>query len=659
MEASSLSTTDTTRAVNPCKRKRIDLSDDASCSPQSDGACSSRMKVCSTKSASLPSVSKKQSLDKNTIVSSEINFSSGPLETQPLLVREEVNDRHVAQMLHFGDCDIESGEIIQDDEDDTSEPASGRVIDDLGSGVDSRGDSIKTCINAGSNSGTLSSTGQDVSGPCSSTINMHTGRRESHELAVESSVLLLPPNTYLSTWQDDWNQESKSLTQKSFLGMFRKLNETEKSSLHIENSSTDGISASCSWSYVANREDNQTFEQNLYAVSDHLLKEPHINVLPSSLLLHIFSYLSLFDILRKASLVCKYWYNLCRDPSLWRYLNLGYQMKLTDQVLGQLSLFSERVIYVDLTDCRFLTNTGIRALLNRCRYLQTLKLMRCLDITDDAFIGLDIGKASPHIQKLHFEGCSRLTDKTIIQFAKGCPDIQLLHLNHCNRMTDEGIVTLAENCHKLKRLLLDHCQMVTDDSARALAHNCPDLEYLNLMSCGLSDEGVFQLAKLKKLKVLDLSNIAKLTPRSVVKVAQHCTQLECLNISLNHVMDDACMTGIAQFGSNLRRLYCVSCNITDEGLKNLAKYRPNLEALDIAWCRMVTIKGVKALSEACPKLVYLGLIKCDNVQNDAMDELVVQFPHIKYSTFILESRRVIDRARREGFQFISPFIISS
>ncbi|KAL3885400.1 hypothetical protein ACJMK2_025463 [Sinanodonta woodiana] len=118
-------------------------------------------------------------------------------------------------------------------------------------------------------------------------------------------------------------------------------------------------------------------------------------------------------------------------------------------------------------------------------------------------------------------------------------------------------------------------------------------------------------------------------------------------------MDDACMTEIAQYGSNLRRLYCVSCHITDEGLKNLAKYRPNLEALDIAWCQLVTITGVKALSEACPKLSYLGLIKCDNVQNESMEELVVQFPHIKYSTFMLESRHLIDRARREGFQFTS------
>lgn len=57
------------------------------------------------------------------------------------------------------------------------------------------------------------------------------------------------------------------------------------------------------------------------------------------------------------------------------------------------------------------------------------------------------------------------------------------------------------------------------------------------------------------------------------------------------------------------------------------------------------------LSMSCPSLRYLGLIRCDQVTAETMEHLVVHYPHINYSTFILESKKLLDRARREGFNF--------
>ena len=105
-------------------------------------------------------------------------------------------------------------------------------------------------------------------------------------------------------------------------------------------------------------------------------RQSTINGLPSSLLVEIFNNLSPCTLLRRVSSVCKYWYNLSRDPDLWRVMNLRNQHKLTDDTLEQLLNFSERVLHVNLTDCRFLTNQGVRTTLSRCRYIRTLKLMR-------------------------------------------------------------------------------------------------------------------------------------------------------------------------------------------------------------------------------------------------------------------------------------------
>lgn len=58
-----------------------------------------------------------------------------------------------------------------------------------------------------------------------------------------------------------------------------------------------------------------------------------INYLPSPILLQILRNLSVFARLQCASLVCKYWYNLCRDPDLWTDIDLGNQHRMKDSDL--------------------------------------------------------------------------------------------------------------------------------------------------------------------------------------------------------------------------------------------------------------------------------------------------------------------------------------
>ena len=123
------------------------------------------------------------------------------------------------------------------------------------------------------------------------------------------------------------------------------------------------------------RPSNSRFNLDAKFVNE-VVSQNNINSLPPQILVHIFRYLSIFTLLRKVSLVCKYWYNWCRDQDLWKNINLMNQHKLTDVHLQQLISFSDRVTSVNLTDCRFVTNVGIRILLARCTHIQVLKLMR-------------------------------------------------------------------------------------------------------------------------------------------------------------------------------------------------------------------------------------------------------------------------------------------
>lgn len=86
-------------------------------------------------------------------------------------------------------------------------------------------------------------------------------------------------------------------------------------------------------------------------------------------------------------------------------------------------------------------------------------------------------------------------------------------------------------------------------------------------------------------------------------------------------------------------------------LGEVGKYTKALKNLDIGWCQAVTDDGIRSLSATCSSLQYLGLIRCDSVTAEGVEELVEKYPHITYSTFILESKKLIERARREGFMF--------
>ncbi|CAH2297154.1 F-box LRR-repeat 17 [Pelobates cultripes] len=63
----------------------------------------------------------------------------------------------------------------------------------------------------------------------------------------------------------------------------------------------------------------------------------HIHQLPSSILLKIFSNLSLIERCLSASLVCKYWRDLCLDFQFWRQLDLSGRQQVLKIIIANLS----------------------------------------------------------------------------------------------------------------------------------------------------------------------------------------------------------------------------------------------------------------------------------------------------------------------------------
>ncbi|XP_062566101.1 uncharacterized protein LOC134228457 [Saccostrea cucullata] len=376
----------------------------------------------------------------------------------------------------------------------------------------------------------------------------------------------------------------------------------------------------------------------------------HINDLPPPILVNILKHLRMCDLLHRASLVCKLWHQLVYDPDLWRHVDLHYQHKVTDKQLLTLTQLSDRVTHIDISDTQNLTSEAMERALKWCGHLRSLYMSRCYKLKDTVL--QTVGSHCPHLRTLVMDGCYKITDTGLCAMAVGCRELQKINLSRCSyHVTDKGVIAIAENCPQLREVILAYLSEVTDSSCVRLCEMCPNLEIVTLMFSGVSEKGVRALKQLRKLKIIDLSSLPGILPADVASLTQYCPDLEAMNVSLNPQINDECLLKVIKYGSKLHLLQCVSCHITDQFLGEVGKYTKTLKNLDIGWCQEVTDDGIRNLSATCSSLRYLGLIRCDAVTADAVEELVAQYPHITYSTFILESKKLIERARREGFMF--------
>ena len=89
------------------------------------------------------------------------------------------------------------------------------------------------------------------------------------------------------------------------------------------------------------------------------------------------------------------------------------------------------------------------------------------------------------------------------------------------------------------------------------------------------------------------------------------------------------------------------------GLHYIAQHGAHLERLDVAWCSDITDHGIIEISAACPKLRYLGIMRCGLITMATVEQLLQRHPSIQYSNFELDSRRLLGRAAEEGYRAAS------
>ncbi|XP_041041683.1 F-box/LRR-repeat protein 17 isoform X2 [Carcharodon carcharias] len=338
---------------------------------------------------------------------------------------------------------------------------------------------------------------------------------------------------------------------------------------------------------------------------------PNINQLPSSILLKVFAHLTLKERCLSASLVCKYWRDLGLDFQFWKQLDLSGRQQITDDVLKRIASKNRNTIQINVSDCRSISDAGVSSIASQSAGLQKYIAYRCKQLSDISLIA--IACHCPFLQKVHVGNQDKLTDESLQQLGQKCPDVLDVHFGQCYKITDEGMIALAQGCPRLQRIYMQENKL------------------------------------LKELTSLDLRHITELNNETVMEVVKRCKNLSSLNLCLNWSINDRCVEFIAKEGHSLKELYLVSCKITDYALIAIGQYSKTIETVDVGWCKEITDKGSTQISQTSKSLRYLGLMRCDKVNEDTVERLVQEYPHITFSTVMQDCKRTLERAYQMGW----------
>ncbi|PRP80267.1 hypothetical protein PROFUN_12734 [Planoprotostelium fungivorum] len=257
-------------------------------------------------------------------------------------------------------------------------------------------------------------------------------------------------------------------------------------------------------------------------------------------------------------------------------------------------------------------------------------------------------RQNPELRELSVFGCSKLTDRFLLEISESCTNVNILSVARLPLITDDGLTSVIRSCH-LTELNLGR-------SLRELAGRSGDLRYIdltqlnavdtaslvqlfssaeNLETCYLSctsnvdREVLTSIANTcHEMKKLYVSRQDFVIDESVVSIAQNCPQLEILNLSRCSKVTDESMTAVADGCPSLNTLYMSLCSlVTNNGLSDVFEKCSNLTILELNGCReSVNASSLSVLARCCPKIQLLDLTGCLNVDAECISIISSSFP---------------------------------
>ncbi|KAI0603002.1 hypothetical protein F4775DRAFT_7689 [Biscogniauxia sp. FL1348] len=354
--------------------------------------------------------------------------------------------------------------------------------------------------------------------------------------------------------------------------------------------------------------------------------------MPDEIRVHIFSYLRPKELVR-VSRVSKDFYKFCFDGQLWtRFDATEFYTQIPAESLAKIIVSAGPFVKdLNIRGCLQIEHyKRAEVVVKACRNLINATLEGCRNFQKSTLHSLI--RNNDKLANLNLTSMSAVTNSTCKIIAQHCPQLESLNVSWCKHMDARGVKMVIRGCPKLKdlrageikgfnnpdvaeaifetnnleRLVLSGCMELDDDALKTMIHGVePEVDIL-------TDRPIVPP---RKLRHLDLSRCSQLTDQGVKALGHFVPELEGLQLSGCTSLTDAALEPILATTPRLTHLELEDLSeLTNEVLsEHLAKApcAPKLEHLSISYCENLSDTGVLPIMKKC---VSLRSVDMDNTR---------------------------------------------
>ncbi|KAI8337337.1 hypothetical protein BD560DRAFT_485185 [Blakeslea trispora] len=233
------------------------------------------------------------------------------------------------------------------------------------------------------------------------------------------------------------------------------------------------------------------------------------------------------------------------------------------------------------------------------------------------------------VRRINLSNLSGMIEDLHVMALRYCERLERLTLAGCSSLTDIGLCTLIEGVGAtLISIDLSDLEKITDKTVQQTAHACPQLQGLNLSMSkpqyGITDAGIQQLAyHCTNLRRVRLNRCVCITRESVVPLVVYCTRLVEIDLTNCHI-DDTLLVSIFEYSHELKELRISQADMTHTRLTEKpfcsAIRQQNsfqqLRFVDLTNVTILTDQSLKRLIDAAPKIRSLVLNRCSSITDE-------------------------------------------
>ncbi|KAE8442847.1 hypothetical protein EG329_002589 [Mollisiaceae sp. DMI_Dod_QoI] len=352
-------------------------------------------------------------------------------------------------------------------------------------------------------------------------------------------------------------------------------------------------------------------------------------VLPDPILIMIFSYLDIYQLMR-LRLVSLHWSKLLTtSPKICKNLDLSlYNRQVTNKILTDIicPFVGKRPETIDISNCFHITDEGFAALSSQSgSNVHAWKMKSVWDITANAV--LEMANNAKNLEEIDLSNCRKVSDNLLARIVgwvvtePNPPQQQNTRSKQVQQPNPAAPpIGTVVGCPNLKRLTLSYCKHVTDRSMAHLAvHAHARLQSIDLTRCTTITDGGFQhwsIYKFAQLERLILADCTYLTDNAIVYLTNAAKGLRELDLSFCCALSDTATEVLSLGCPHLRSLKLSFCGsaVSDSSLRGIGLHLLELKELSVRGCVRVTGVGVEAVVEGCTLLESFDVSQCKNLQ---------------------------------------------